>query len=106
MLEVKARRQNWRDGVELLVFVREGATTSVGENVILRVMEDGECISQPTMTLTYSAAQMLIDELWACGLRPSEGTGSAGSMAATERHLKDMQSVAKGLLRKFGVEAQ
>jgi len=105
MLEVRAQRQNWRDGIELLVVVRESGATSVGEPLILRRIEDGECISHPTMTLTHSAAQMLIDELWSCGLRPSEGTGSAGSLAATERHLKDMQSVAKGLLRKFGVEA-
>lgn len=38
-----------------------------------------------------TGAQMLMDELWRCGLRPTEGTGSAGSLAATERHLADMR---------------
>lgn len=47
-----------------------------------------------------------MDELWTCGLRPSEGTGSAGSLAATERHLKDMQVIAMGLLKKDGVEVK
>ena len=41
-----------------------------------------------------------MDELWRCGLRPSEGTGSAGSLAATERHLKDMQAIAFDLLKR------
>ena len=28
-----------------------------------------------------------------CGIRPSEGSGSAGSLAATERHLHDMRAL-------------
>ena len=41
-----------------------------------------------------SSEPSLIDELWSAGLRPSEGTGSAGSLAATERHLADMRAFA------------
>ena len=47
----------------------------------------------PAMVLPIDAAQMLMDELWRVGLRPSEGSGSAGSLAATERHLADMRSI-------------
>jgi len=36
-------------------------------------------------------AQALIDRLWSVGFRPTEGSGSAGALAATERHLADMQ---------------
>ena len=63
----------------------------------------GEHIGEPTLRLTGNEVQHLIDELWTCGFRPSEGTGSAGSLAATERHLKDMQAIAMGLLRKTGM---
>ena len=59
---------------------------------------------EPTMTLRVDEAQQLMDELWYCGLRPSEGAGSAGSLRATEKHLSDMQAIAKGLLRKDGVD--
>ena len=48
----------------------------------------------PFMVMSLETAQLLMDELWNCGLRPSEGTGSAGSLAATERHLKDMKTIA------------
>lgn len=34
-----------------------------------------------------------MDELWAAGLRPSDGTGNAGQLGATERHLADMRAI-------------
>lgn len=52
----------------------------------------------PTIELYFEEAQMLMDELWRVGLRPTEGTGSTGSLAATERHLKDMQALTFRLL--------
>ena len=104
MLEVRAQRQPWRDGIELLALVRDDRGTSIAKPLTLERIEDGAYAPEPTMALTSQAAQMLMDELWRCGLRPSEGAGSAGSLAATERHLKDMQAVAMGLLRKDGVQ--
>jgi hypothetical protein len=47
----------------------------------------------PTFTLDLDTAQQLMDELWQVGLRPSEGTGSAGSLAATQKHLEDMRKL-------------
>lgn len=34
-----------------------------------------------------------MDELWQAGIRPAEGAGSAGQMAATENHLQDMRTL-------------
>jgi hypothetical protein len=34
-----------------------------------------------------------MDELWHAGIRPTEGAGSAGAMAATQRHLEDMRTL-------------
>lgn len=58
------------------------------------------------LRLNLTSAQQLMDELWHCGLRPSEGQGSAGQLAATQAHLKDMQGIVHGLLRKDGVESK
>lgn len=54
--------------------------------------------------LEPTAAQELMDDLWRCGFRPSEGAGSAGALAATERHLADMRAVAFASLRSNGLE--
>ena len=45
----------------------------------------------PTFSLNDEATQALMDEIWRAGFRPREGSGSAGSLAATERHLADMR---------------
>ena len=57
----------------------------------------------PFLTLDQTTAQMIVDELWQCGLRPSESTGSAGALAATEKHLHDMKIIAFKAL-KIGVK--
>ena len=47
----------------------------------------------PAMTMEDSMGQDIMDQLWQCGIRPSEGTGSAGSLKATQMHLADMQKL-------------
>jgi hypothetical protein len=49
--------------------------------------------NQPTMNLRMEEAQQFMDELWRCGLRPTEGAGSAGAMAAVQAHLSDMRKL-------------
>ena len=101
-LELRAQRQPWRDGIELQASIRDDRGLSVGQPLVMRRIEEGEFADDPTLVLRNQEAQLLMDELWRCGLRPSEGTGSAGSLAATERHLKDMRQIAMGLLRLDG----
>jgi len=57
---------------------------------------------EPAFRMSKADGQNLMDELWRCGIRPSEGSGSAGSLAATERHLADMRTIAMGSLQKAG----
>ena len=104
-MEVRCQREPWKDGVEIAVIERHAGRTMVAERLTMREIAEDGLIGEPTMHLHNSEAQMLMDELWRCGLRPSEGSGSAGSLAATERHLKDMQLIAMGLLRKDGLQA-
>lgn len=105
MIEIRAERMPFGRGVDLYVgeFDMYGQMIKIAEPVVMR--RHDECSNaEPTISLRNNSAQMLMDELWRCGLRPSEGSGSAGSLAATERHLKDMQAIAIGLLRKDGVQ--
>ncbi len=69
----------------------------------LCTLDPGEAV-RPFLELEESEAQNLIDTLWQAGLRPSDGTGSAGQLAATQAHLEAMQDIAIGLLRRDGVE--
>jgi len=47
----------------------------------------------PSLCISIAAAQQLMDDLWECGLRPSEGSGSAGQLAAVQKHLIDMRQL-------------
>lgn len=63
------------------------------EPLIFTALPKGS-VCNPFATINSSAAQNLMDELWRSGIRPTEGSGSAGSLAATERHLDDMRAIA------------
>lgn len=104
-IEVMARREQWSAGVS--IYMRKvivGVSVDIAQPVAFKQISIDEAeratCTDPTMRLSIQSAQQLMDELWQCGLRPTEGTGSAGSLAATERHLSDMQKIAFKLLRE------
>lgn len=98
--EVLVHRSMWSDDVEMAVRVtHDDGRMSVAKSLTLELHEEG-MLMQPTMRLDATAAQMLIDRLWDCGLRPtSEGGGSAGALAATKAHLDDMRTLTFALLK-------
>jgi hypothetical protein len=104
--EVRCNMAPWsRGSVQVAVLAHHlNGQTFLAKPLVMQLIEDHALITEPTMTLAREVAQQLMDELWTCGLRPTEGSGSAGSLAATERHLKDMQTIAMGLLKPQGVE--
>ena len=97
-IEIMARREDWQDGVSLYLRKKiEGVSVSVAQPLELKEHERNMPID-PFLILQIQEAQLLMDELWQCGLRPSEGTGSAGSLRATEKHLSDMRLIVMNQL--------
>ena len=97
-IEVMARREDWAQGVSIYMRrVIVGVSVDFAEPIKFETVPiEKACetsVVVPTMRLSIQSAQQLMDELWQCGLRPTEGTGSAGSLAATERHLADMRAL-------------
>lgn len=103
---IRAERELWGRRIELLFTCidRDSGRLSVAQEVIFKECADGELGGGPTISISSQDAQDLMDDLWRCGLRPTEGVGSIGQLAATERHLTDMQAIARGLLKKDGIE--
>ncbi len=96
-LEIRAYRAPWNDGVELLIRNWDVSDNMQSQSVCtdmvftkLTPANEGQRLA-PAITLHADRAQLLMDNLWTAGFRPSEGSGSAGALAATERHLKDLQ---------------
>jgi hypothetical protein len=86
---VRATSGPWWNGVDILF--RQG--NAFGVRILMEVKKEGEII-EPTIRISRSEAQTLMDDLWSCGLRPTEGSGSAGAMKAVESHVNDLRKIA------------
>jgi hypothetical protein len=86
---IYAERSNWGGEVELLIVDNMGSVARV------EYVPHEEFIDpQPSLKVKVDVAQGLMDELWRCGLRPSEGSGSAGALRAVESHRDDLKKIA------------
>lgn len=90
-LEIRCERSAYRQAVDFYAFDPE--TKAYAEQFVMESRQPGVEAS-PSFSLDEMSAQGLMDELWRAGLRPTEGTGSAGALAATARHLEDMRKIA------------
>ena len=95
MRHVRAQRTPWRDSVDVLIYEEnDGARWVTRAEFTVERLQEGQVVGEPTFTLEAHTGQELMDALWDCGLRPSEGSGSAGQLAATQKHLEDMRLIA------------
>jgi hypothetical protein len=96
MYEIRAALHPWGDGVNFLILERtwDAGNPKASKRVVtgLTVTDKapGEWL-EPTLSMTAEMAQQLMDNLWAAGLRPTDGKGSAATLEAAQRHLEDMR---------------
>ena len=94
---IRAQAAPWHSAVEL--FVTDSDRRSRVKSVVLESVEEGAAYPS-SFTIDTDKAQVLMDDLWNCGLRPTEGSGSAGALRAVEHHLEDMRKIA---LKKLSI---
>ena len=85
---IRAQSAPWRSAVEIFIGDKDGKT-HVKEIVLERL--EVAVDNPPSFMLDEIKAQTLMDDLWNCGIRPTEGAGSAGAMSAVKHHLEDMR---------------
>ena len=102
--EIRVYRQAFQE--DLSVHIRCTPIKTVGVKRIRSYVDtlefvehDPNSILTPCMMLMPSAAQALMDDLWTAGVRPTEGAGSAGAMAATQRHLDDLRKIVSSQIK-------
>jgi hypothetical protein len=96
-IKMRAGRERFNpfsDKIELAYIVYNPKTDTHSAAQPLTIQPLGDDEPTPSFcTLTREQAQLLMDDLWNCGLRPSEGSGSAGAMKAVQEHLADMKKI-------------
>ena len=96
---VYCQRDVFEDGVKFWLkettWTPDRQTVAVAQPLTFRTLTpaDEGYEQQPAFALHNEQVQQFMDELWRVGFRPTEGTGSAGALAATERHLQDMRTL-------------
>jgi len=88
---IRVTQAPWNSGIAVLISAGDG----VAKSVIIEKRAPGE-VDQPTMMIGHEAAQVLMDDLWGAGVRPTAGSGSAGQLAAMRAHLEDVRRLAFG----------
>ena len=102
-LEIRAGRYRFNRAIDIYIYQRDEEKDFVGRLTFEEIKEIGTVV-EPSLSIAVNsadnAAQILMDDLWSCGIRPTEGTGSAGSLNATQEHLKDMKTICYKFLDK------
>ncbi len=97
-LRLIARQDPWSEHVNFLLLHKvSDKPRAICEPLQFHEVPDGTPI-EPTFRLYGPEAQELMDALWNCGLRPTQGKQSEGQLQAVERHLADMRTIAFGKL--------
>lgn len=93
---IRARREAiFGNTVSLFLAQKSGDTIGVATTLTFRKLEEHERYipHDPLVTLENDEAQSLMDELWHLGIRPTEGHGSTGQIAAVEAHRDDLRAM-------------
>lgn len=88
------------DRIELTGYKRDKHHCSYAQPVVMTNADEGTYIT-PFAVIDKHQAQILMDDLWSAGIRPTEGSGSAGSLKAVQNHLADMKKI---LFHKMGIK--
>ena len=91
-----------QQAISIYGFEKDGDKIYIAQPLLIVEESPKDCINpDPICKLSPEMAQSLMDDLWDCGLRPSEGAGSAGALAATQKHLEDMRKLVFDYLNKM-----
>ena len=107
-MEMRAQPAPWWGGIELYARApgQDGHGHFYIKDVVMERVTDHDLQIPPTLKLNNQKAQVLMDDLWASGIRPSEKRDMGGALSATERHLEDMQKLTFRLLDSTLGESQ
>ena len=89
--QLRAHAEPWNRMIQLALFT--ASEYYVLPEIELVRSKTTENSVVPLCSITSEMGQTLMDDLWSAGLRPTEGSGSAGSLAAVQEHLKDLKTL-------------
>lgn len=95
-----AMQDGWTGGVDIFLADKQPRRIMVVSAFQMSAYEEEGAAPKPaSIKLTRSAAALLMNALWAAGLRPSNELDSIGQQQALQSHLADMRRLAFSTLK-------
>ena len=81
------------DGIEIRMICPQ--QSKFVENITFHERVEKDCgVSVPAIaSLRMDQAQHIMDQLWECSIRPTQGHGTMGQLGAVQYHLEDMRKL-------------
>lgn len=98
-LRVRVSKDEFGEWVQLRFYKRGQDKLEIVSDVVWELIDDTIYPGPTPFQLTGVDAQSLMDQLWDTGIRPTEGKGSAGSLAATEHERETLLLITERLLK-------
>lgn len=92
--QIFAERVSFGRFIYLHMLVADQHGQAVANPCTFTKAEEGEVNGAPMLRLDPDQAQLLADELWRIGFRPTQGKQSEGRGEAIDQHLQDMRQIA------------
>ncbi len=93
-IKIRVRRKDFDDAFGFLICEERRSTQ---KRRIVKpfslALEPQEGSAEDTFSLPHDAARMLMDELWQCGLRPTDAKSGNEVIAAQKTNLEDLRKV-------------
>lgn len=93
-IQVKPELSPWSGYLHLHLVKKTPDSFKVGTEIVFKDVSINEMMPPCPIQLSRPEAQELIDALWASGLRPTEGKGTAGLTEAMKAHIDDLRHIA------------
>jgi hypothetical protein len=85
------QRELWSDNITIRIgYPSENGVFYCAKPITMEATDIGALI-EPCLSLRMEEAQLLMDNMWDAGVRPSQSVGTAGQLDATKYHLEDMR---------------
>lgn len=84
---------------DLHLIEHRGDRVYVARNAEITLLAEGEDLPGPLLSLSTETAQMLIDELYRAGLRPTDAIAADATLAAKDAHIKDLGETVRTALQ-------
>jgi len=99
-LQIRIEKREIRRGVGIYIYQFDEALDELFQGKLtFTKVEGSNTAMDPAVDIDRreiqrtNVLQVMMDDLWNCGVRPTEGSGSAGSLKATQNHLEDMRKL-------------